>query len=105
MTIEADIDREEIKKFFADEEKWYTILPVHATYFDWFCVLGSLQLALRHPENNGPSTDIVRQIAKQIAEYLMQEISEITPEFVELAKWEEFGIDLKEIISDQREET
>ncbi len=35
-------------------------------YFDWFLVLAQLQLALRHPSNDGQSREIVVNIARTI---------------------------------------
>jgi len=39
----------------------------------WMAVHGHLQLALRHPENEGPSAEWIRQFVKEIGEMLVRE--------------------------------
>jgi hypothetical protein len=44
------------------------ILPVHLDLHSLTCVVGSLQLALRHPANTGPSSKVVRELIDGIIE-------------------------------------
>ena len=90
---DQEVDPEFVSAFFEDRAIWDHVLPIHASYFHWFCLLGSIQLALRHPDNIGPSSDIIRRMAKEIAERLIEDIPVINREFIEQAKWKEFGID------------
>jgi hypothetical protein len=39
----------------------------------WMTVLGCVQLALRHPEYNGPSSVIARKFSTQLADKLLEE--------------------------------
>jgi hypothetical protein len=54
-------------------EKLLLKIPVIAEALTWMTVLGSIQLALRHPENQGPSAKIARQFARQLADKLLEE--------------------------------
>jgi len=77
-----------------DSSKWdQVIFPGQFTYFEMFCVLGNIELALRHPDNNGPSSARVREIGRQIAERLVEDIEDLTPEVVAKTRWKEtFGL-------------
>jgi hypothetical protein len=55
------------------EEKLRLLVPVITEAVVWMAVLGNLQLALRHPENNGPSSSYAKQFGKQILEKLVSE--------------------------------
>ena len=48
------------------------LVKVEATAFEWMTVHGNLCLALRHPQNRGPSREacmnIVRKLSKAIVE-------------------------------------
>jgi len=54
-------------------------------------LLGQLQLALRHPENNGPSSEIARQIAMSIQEAICPDPDSALARVAELG-WEKRGI-------------
>ena len=47
-----------------------TNIVVELDAFSWMCVLGALQLATRHPAYTGPSSDIVRRVARNIQEMI-----------------------------------
>lgn len=47
-----------------------------------FALIGQLQLALRHPENRGPSTEIVRQMIANMAQAIATVTD--TPEVIEI---------------------
>lgn len=44
------------------------ILPIHLDLHSLMCVVGALQLALRHPANTGPSSKVVRELIDGIIE-------------------------------------
>ena len=48
-------------------------ITVVAPAFAWMMVLGNMQLALRHPENTGPSAEMARQFGDQLLEKLIAE--------------------------------
>jgi hypothetical protein len=48
-------------------------IAVVADALSWMTVIGCLQLALRHPEYVGPSSNIARQISEQLADKLLEE--------------------------------
>lgn len=50
MKLDGLIDHEKASVFFA----------VEADALTWMAVQGALELALRHPENTGPSAELVR---------------------------------------------
>ena len=52
-------------------------------------LVGNLQLALRHPDNNGPTSKIVRQLGKQFAA-MIKDDGVIQPEV--LAEWRKEGL-------------
>jgi len=45
-------------------------LPVHLDIQTLMCLVGALQLALRHPGNTGPSSQVVRQVIDAIIDRL-----------------------------------
>lgn len=77
-----------IPERFFKEKKWDRLLPVEATYFQWFTVLGNIELSLRHPKNIGPSSPVIREFAKQLAERLIDELPDtFTEEVIALTNW------------------
>lgn len=36
------------------------------------CLLGSIQLSLRHPKNTGPCSEVAREFGRRLQEYLSQ---------------------------------
>lgn len=65
------------------------------TYGEMFVVLvGNIQLALRHQENTGPSSVVVKTLAREMAERIITDLAVITPEVLAATKWvEELGVD------------
>ncbi len=60
------------------------ILPVHLNLHTLTCIVGALQLALRHPANVGPLSMIVRDVIDQIIERVAQEGYVATAELMRL---------------------
>ena len=81
---------------FFKSPKWNQTMesfPARFTYFDVFCILENIELALRHPANDGPSSDRVREIGRQMAEKLAEDIEDFTPEISEKTNWKKtFGL-------------
>jgi hypothetical protein len=48
-------------------------IAVDAEAMTWMTVLGCVQLALRHPGYNGPSSDIAREFSDALAHKLLDE--------------------------------
>jgi hypothetical protein len=48
-------------------------IGVDADALTWMTVLGCVQLALRHPEYNGPSTKIAREFSDALGHKLLDE--------------------------------
>jgi hypothetical protein len=48
-------------------------LPVVMDLTELLSLVGNVQLALRHPQNTGPASQIARDIVRQIAERVRQE--------------------------------
>jgi len=46
------------------------ILPIHLDLHSLLCVVGALQLALRHPGNNGQSSQVLRELIDGIIDRL-----------------------------------
>lgn len=55
----------------AEQRKF--ILPLHLDLTALACMVGNLQLALRHPANNGPSSKVVRKIIEEITQRVQDE--------------------------------
>ena len=53
-------------------EKAHERVHVEADLFTWMSVHGNLQLALRHPENQGPSRKIVENFVEALAAVLVR---------------------------------
>jgi hypothetical protein len=49
------------------------ILPVHLDLTALACMVGNLQLALRHPANTGPSSEVARRIIEEITQRIKAE--------------------------------
>ncbi len=68
---------------YLDEE-----MNINLTMMQCMCIVGHIELALRHPENHGPAAFI----AKKTAEHLIGKMFETWPEFRErkdlLTAWE-----------------
>lgn len=54
-------------------EWWAEEIPVIMTRNDMLCIIGNIILALRHPENKGPSVVYTRNIARRMAERLIED--------------------------------
>ena len=54
------------------ESKEY-VLPVHLGLAEAACVIGALQLALRHPQNREASSDVVRSVIAAMIARLRQD--------------------------------
>ncbi len=70
------MEEQEITKMVnqLDEE-----LNINLTMMQSMCIVGHIELALRHPENNGPAAFI----AKKTAEHLIYKMLETWPAFRE----------------------
>lgn len=42
------------------------VLPVHMDLYTLTCLVGGLQLGLRHPNNTGPASQVVRSLIQDI---------------------------------------
>lgn len=52
----------------AEFQKWkQEIIPVVLTKVEILSLVGHIQLALRHPENKGPTREIARRAARKLA--------------------------------------
>lgn len=75
------------------DPKWEESTTVTLTHFHMFVLLGEIELALRHPQNTGPSAQVARDIGRQMAAHLAATIDDVTPEFVRAANWPQtFGL-------------
>lgn len=54
---------------------------------DLFCVIGNLELALRHPGNKGASSEVVRRIGGQMCAILIEEVPELGEEKELMESW------------------
>ena len=52
-------------------------ISITMTAFDAFCVLAHIQLAARHPGNNGPTCRIATKVAREIQDRLGPEGSDL----------------------------
>ena len=53
-------------------EKLKQMVTITAEGVVWITILGNIQLALRHPQNNGPSARLARQAAGQLMDALVR---------------------------------
>lgn len=54
-----------------DKELLLQCVEIEQTLFLWMAVHGNLCLALRHPGNQGPSTDYVRKFVRVLGQLLI----------------------------------
>lgn len=66
------------------------ILPLHLDLHTAMCLVGALQLALRHPRNIGPASQIVRNIADSIIDRLAVDGLQATAEMLRLGDRAEY---------------
>jgi len=62
------------------------VLPEDLTIMDRIVLVGQLLLALRHPENNGPSAARAREIARRLATTMILALPEALPDEI-LTEW------------------
>jgi hypothetical protein len=55
------------------DEKLRMVIPVHFDAITLMAVAGACQLALRHPEYKGPSSELVKNFAEQSLRKLKEE--------------------------------
>ena len=58
------------------------MLPIHFELHPLMCIVGALQLSLRHPANTGPSSRIVREVIDGIIGRLEDSGFEAIPEMM-----------------------
>jgi hypothetical protein len=75
------------------KEKAHERINIDISLFELFCIVGNIELALRHPENKGPSSEIMKAIACILAKKIINECPEVL-EYDDLTKgWiNTFGI-------------
>jgi hypothetical protein len=66
------------------------ILPVHLDLHSLMCLVGALQLALRHPANTGPSSKVVRELIDAIIARVGNEGCVATAEMLRLGDHPEY---------------
>lgn len=49
------------------------IIPIHAEAAVWLAVLSQIDLALRHPQNNGPTARVAERFSDQLRDKLLEE--------------------------------
>lgn len=61
-------ERKNLFEFVCDEARTHPdyILPIHVPFNDLMCLVAHLHLVLRHPQNSGASSKIVRDICDAI---------------------------------------
>lgn len=66
------MDEKQLFEQFTEEFKLLEGVPfvLDTTAMHAWAIMSHLQLALRHPKNNGPTAEIARQVANQIIETL-----------------------------------
>ncbi len=52
-------------------------------------IIGNLQLALRHPENKGPTSKIVRNMVRLMAKIVHEKVPDLDPRVIE--EWRKEG--------------
>ena len=65
------------------------VIPIHAEAVVWLAVLSQIDLALRHPQNDGPSSRVAERFSDQLRDKLLEE---------ELLSKEEYAASLREQI-------
>jgi len=78
-----------IEGYEIESEEWRNKAFLVLDYFQIMVLIGNLDLALRHPGNNGPSSDAARDIGKKLIRILMSKPLGIGKEFARAAGWDE----------------
>jgi len=81
---ETKLHKEQLLQRIDQEARIGFILSVHMDLHVLMCVVGALQLALRHPANTGPSSKVVRELIAGIIERVEQEGYLATAEMLRL---------------------
>ena len=76
------------------EKEWYdTVIPLEMDRFSMLVIVGSIELALRHPQFTGPSAQAAREIGFDFARRLLVDGLDVPDEVVN--SWSEtFQVDL-----------
>jgi hypothetical protein len=82
MSEEELLERVADDALAAREAEFY--LPVHMDLHTMMCVVGALQLSLRHPQNTGPSAKVVRELIAGIIARVETEGYKATAEMMRL---------------------
>lgn len=60
-----------------NEEIFKKRLTIELTILQAISIIGNLQLALRHPANNGPSADIAKKFIERLREIISKDSAEL----------------------------
>ena len=71
--------------------EWNEINLMPLSYCDMLVIVGHIILALRHPENNGPSTEIARKLIRDMAAKLLDRFGDEMPGEL-VGEWRKEGI-------------
>lgn len=79
MTDNSQFNQEEFDKYRAaiGELSNLNVIPLMISEQAAFFIIAQLQLAFRHPNNNGPSRDVVRETIQPIVDYFTGDAREI----------------------------
>ena len=75
------------------------VITIRSNGITWTAIHGNLLLALRHPDNNGPSRKLIVNFVRKLGEVLEQE-GVVTPNILRLAYREEAEAGNKEFIQE-----
>ena len=73
------------------QQEWSEINLIPLSYCDMLIIVGQIILALRHPENNGPSTEIARKLIRDMAAKLLDRFGDEMPGEL-IGEWRKEGI-------------
>ena len=71
--------------------EWSEINLIPLSNCDMLVIVGQVILALRHPENSGPSTEIARKLIRDMAARLLERFGDDMPGEV-VSEWRKEGI-------------
>jgi len=71
--------------------EWSEINLIPLSYCDMLIIVGQIMLALRHPENTGPSTEIARKLIRDMVARLLERFGDEMAEEL-IGEWRREGL-------------
>ncbi len=60
------------KMYLSDAAEWNDSTGIELSYYESLVIVGQVLLALKHPKNVGPSTDVARSVIGRLAKKIIR---------------------------------